>query len=187
MNKNSPEIQELKKQVEESAGRKMNTTSDFIALGQIIWDRIHENLSPTTLKRLWSYIDGATVTRRSTLDVLSHFLGLDDWDAFLERLHSENGSDPVVAPHISSVDLSVGEKVFVSWKPDRRCTFRYLGDSHFVVEKSENSKLKEGDTFSASLFILGEPLYLDELVQDGNAPIAFVAGNKGGLCELQRL
>ena len=187
MNKFSPEIQELKKKVEESAGRKMNTTSDFISLGQIIWDRIHENLSPTTLKRLWGYIDGADVTRRSTLDVLSHFLGYADWDDCLKYLKEGSGSDPVVSPHISSVELSVGEMVFVSWKPDRRCTFRYLGDSHFVVEESENSKLKEGDTFSASLFILGEPLYLDNLVQDGNAPIAFVAGNKGGLCELKRL
>ncbi|MBR6414594.1 MAG: hypothetical protein IKS22_00625 [Bacteroidales bacterium] len=187
MKKNSPEIQELKKQVEESAGRKMKTTSDYISLAQIIWNRVHETLSPTTLKRLWGYVDGADVTRRSTLDVLSHFLGYEDWDDCLKHLKVGSGSEPVVAPHLSGDDLSSGDRIFVSWKPDRRCTFRYLGDSHFVVEKSENSKLKEGDTFTATLFILGEPLYLDNLVQGGNDPIAFVAGIKGGLCELNRL
>ena len=72
-----------------------------------------------------------------------------------------------------------------SWKPNRRCTFRYLGDLKFIVEKAENSKLKEGDTFLASLFIVGEPLYLSELIQGNNPPVAFVVGTKGGLCELR--
>ena len=187
MNKNSPEIQELKKKVEESAGRKMKTTADFSFLSQEIWNMIHENLSMATLKRLWGYVEGADNTRRSTLETLSHFVGFYDWDAFLVYLNQDNGSDPVNAPHLSSEELTPGEKVFVSWKPDRRCTFRYLGDSQFVVEKSENSKLKEGSTFSAHIFILGEPLYLDNLVQGDNPPTAFVVGNKGGLCELERL
>lgn len=68
-----------------------------------------------------------------------------------------------------------------------RCTFRYLGDSQFVVEKAENSKLKVGNTFSASLFILGEPLFLSNLVQGGNPPVPFVVGNRDGLCEIEKL
>ena len=55
------------------------------------------------------------------------------------------------------------------------------------MEKAENSKLKEGNTFIASLFILGEPLYLNDLVQGKNPPIAFVIGNKDGLTELELL
>ena len=53
-----------------------------------------------------------------------------------------------------------------------------------LVEKAENSKLKVGNTFSCSLFILGEPLYLNDLVQENNPPVAFVVGNKDGLVEL---
>ena len=75
----------------------------------------------------------------------------------------------------------------VSWKPNRRCTFRYLGNQQFIVEATENSKLKVGNTFSCSVFILGAPLYLTDLKQGDNAPVAFVAGKKDGLCEIKIL
>ena len=98
-----------------------------------------------------------------------------------------NGSDEVLSPHIDAKDLIVDDKVKVSWRPDRRCTFRYLGDLQFEVEAAENSKLKVGNTFYCSLFILGEPLYISRLVQGKNPPVDFVVGNKDGLCELEKV
>ena len=185
MKKTSPEIHELKKQIEERLKRKMKTPNDFIFLSGVIWERTHETISATTLKRLWGYIDGADETRSSTLDILSRSLGFQDWEAFLAHIDKSTGSDPVFSRHISVDDLVVDDRVFVSWKPNRRCTFRYLGDARFVVEKAENSKLQVGDTFSATLFILHEPLYINSLIQGNNAPIPFVVGNKDGLCELE--
>lgn len=187
MKKTSPEIHELKKQIELQLKRKMKTPSDFIFLSGVIWERTHENISPTTLKRLWGYIDGADTTRSSTLEILSRALGFQDWDDFLANIDGLSGSDMVQSPHLSIDDLKVDDCVYVSWKPDRRCTFRYLGDSQFIVEKAENSKLKVGNTFSASLFILGEPLFLSNLVQGGNPPVPFVVGNRDGLCEIEKL
>ena len=187
MKKTSPEIHELKRQLEDQLRRKMKTPNDFIFLSGVIWDRTHKTMSPTTLKRLWGYIDGADETRSSTLDILSQALGYADWEDFLNHLDTHGNSNPVQGPHIYYDDLTPGDRIFVSWKPDRRCTFRYLGNAQFVVEKAENSKLKEGNTFNASLFILGEPLYLNNLVQGKNPPVAFVVGNKDGLCELDLL
>ena len=184
MQKTSPEISELKKRIENQLKRKIKTPNDFIFLSGAVWERTHQTMSPTTLKRLWGYIDGADETRNSTLEILSQFLGFDNWDDFLKSIAAESGSDPVVSPHINAEELNVGDRVAVSWKPNRRCTFRYLGDMKFIVEEAENSKLKVGNTFLASLFILGEPLYLSDLVQGNNPPVAFVVGNKDGLCEL---
>lgn len=184
MQKTSPEISELKQQIEESVQRKMKTSADFIFLSGAIWERIHENISTSTLKRLWGYVDGADATRNSTLEILSKFLGFRDWDGFLELICQDNGSDRVTKQHIKTDDLKVGEHIIVSWKPNRRCTFRYLGDYRFIVEQAENSKLKVGNTFRCGLFIFGEPLYLNDLVQGDNLPVAFVVGNKDGLCEL---
>lgn len=186
MQKTSPEISELKQQIEESVGRKMKTSNDFVFLSGAIWERIHENLSTSTLKRLWGYVDGPDNARDSTLDILSRFLGFKDWDGFAEHIGQNSGSDQVQSEHIKTDDLSVGDVVFVSWKPNRRCAFRYLGDYRFIVEQAENSKLKVGDTFRCGLFILGEPLYLSDLVQGDNPPVAFVVGNKDGLCELRK-
>lgn len=186
MNKTSPEILELKKRIEESLNRKMKTPTDFIFLSGAVFERTRETMSPTTLKRLWGYIDGADKTRNSTLEILSRFLGFANWDEFLESISHENNSDEVLSPHIKAIELNVGDRVRVSWMPNRSCTFRYLGNEQFIVEKAENSKLKEGNTFYCNLLILGEPLYLSHLVQGDNPPIDFVIGNKGGLCELER-
>jgi len=187
MQKTCPEISELKQQIEESVGRKMKTSSDFTFLSGAIWERTHENLSASTLKRIWGYVDGADATRNSTLEILSKFLGFKDWDDFLEHIAQGNGSDQVKNYHIKTEELKIDDLVSVSWKPNRHCTFRYLGDCRFIVEHAENSKLKVGNTFSCALFILGEPLYLNNLVQDTNPPVAFVVGNKDGLCELTKL
>jgi len=184
MQKNCPEISELKQQIEESVGRKMKTSNDFTFLSGAIWERTHENISPSTLKRLWGYVDGPDTTRNSTLEILLKFLGFKDWNGFLEHIGQDNGSDRVTKQHIKTDDLKVGDLVSVSWKPNRRCSFRYLGDYRFVVERAENSKLKVGNTFRCALFILGEPLYLNDLVQGDNPPVAFVVGNKDGLCKL---
>lgn len=187
MKKTSPEIHELKKQIENRLKRKMKTPNDFIFLSGVIWEHTHETMSPTTLKRLWGYIEGADETRGSTLDILSRSLGYLDWDDFLKHIDRTSGSDPVISKHISVDDLKIGDRVAVSWKPDRRCTFRYLGNAKFAVEQAENSKLKVGDTFSTTLFILHEPLYLNNLVQGNNPPVPFVIGNRDGLCEIERI
>ena len=129
MKKTSPEIHELKKQIENRLNRKMKTPNDFIFLSGVIWERTHETMSPTTLKRLWGYIEGADETRGSTLDILSRSLGYLDWDDFLKHIDRTSGSDPVISTHISVDDLNIGDRVAVSWKPDRRCIFLYLGSS----------------------------------------------------------
>ena len=187
MKKTSPEIHELKRLLEEQIKRKVKTPNDFIFLSGVIWERTHETISPTTLKRLWGYIDGADETRGSTLNILSKALGFRDWDEFLVHLDRSGNSSPIFSPHLCVDDLAPGDRICVSWKPDRRCTFRYLGNGKFLVEAAENSKLKVGNTFSASLFILHEPLFLNDLVQGNNPPVPFVVGNRDGLCELERI
>ncbi len=187
MHKTSPEIAELKHRIETNLKRKMKTPNDFIFLSGAVFDRTRETMSPTTLKRLWGYLDGADQTRNSTLEILSQFLGFSGWDQFVEEINKDNGSDKVLSHHIDVKELNVGDKVKVSWRPDRRCTFRYLGEQQFEVEEAENSKLKVGNTFFCSLFILGEPLYLAQLVQGKNPPVDFVVGNRDGLCELSRI
>jgi hypothetical protein len=187
MNKTSPEIAELKHRIEENMKRKMKTPTDFIFLSGAVFERTRETMSPTTLKRLWGYLEGADQTRNSTLEILSRFLGFSGWEQFIEEIDKESGSDLVRSPHIVANDLNVGDRVEVSWRPDRRCTFRYLGEQQFEVEVAENSKLKVGNTFCCSLFILGEPLYITRLVQGKNPSVDFVVGNKDGLCELKKI
>lgn len=187
LQKTSPEINELKKRIEDDLNRKMLTPNDFFFLSNAIQERTRQTISPATLKRLWGYVEGTDQTRNSTLDILSKFLGFDSWNDFVKVISRDSGSNPLDSVYINTVSLNVGDRIFVSWKPNRRCTFQYLGNLKFIVESAENSKLKVGNTFTCSLFILNEPLYLTDLLQENNSPVAFVVGTKGGLCELKKL
>ena len=86
MDKRAPEILSLRQDMEREVKRKIRTPYDFEFLAGVIWERLHENISPTTLKRLWGYIDGADTTRRTTLCLLSQFLGYADWETYLQAL-----------------------------------------------------------------------------------------------------
>ncbi len=78
-------------------------------------------------------------------------------------------------------ELFAGERLRLIWQPERICDIEYLGNLQFRVVASENTRLKAGDTFECSLIIEGEPLYLDNLRQDGQQPISYVCGNKSGV------
>ena len=129
-------------------------------------------------------VDGYDTTRYSTLSILARCVGFHDWDDFLAN-HARSGesSNPVLGRALHPDDIPQEGLVRIAWAPDRRVLLRHLGDGHFLVMESENSKLKPGDSFHCSYLILGEPLYLDNFVRGSNAPTLFVVGNKGGLTE----
>ena len=81
----------------------------------------------------------------------------------------------------------MGDCLEIAWLPNRRCLLRYTGGNSWLVVEAENSKLKVGNTFQCSMFIQGKPLYIDELVQGNNPPVAFVIGNKRGLTLLNKI
>ena len=184
-----PEIYELRLRIETSIKRKIQTPADFDFLRGIIWERTHEQISTSTLKRLWGYVDGVDNARNSTLNVLSKALGYENWDAFILKLKSENvdNSDLVMSESMSSSDLKIGDRLMIAWQPNRVCRLKYLGDNQFEVMESQNSKLKVGDTFRCGLFILGEPVYINDLRQNNGTgePKLFVIGNKSGLVKLR--
>lgn len=178
MTKYAPEIATLRMDIEREVKRKIRTPYDFEFLAGVIWERIHENLSPTTLKRLWGYIDGADTTRRTTLCLLSQFLGFADWEAYTASLATRTDIESAAfegeGVHIN--DLQIGDRVEVTWLPNRRCVFRYEGEAHFTVVEAENAKLHVGDTFDTACFLIGKPMYLDNV-----HGASYVAGSKNGL------
>ncbi len=189
INKYSPEIATLRMDIEREVKRRIRTPYDFEFLVGVIWERLHENISPTTLKRLWGYIDGADTTRRTTLCLLSQFLGYADWEAYLTALAQRTDVESEVfgGEGISINDLQAEEKIEVSWLPNRRCVFRYEGDARFTVIEAENAKLKVGDRFEAACFIIDKPLYIDRLVRGDEPPTAYVAGAKNGLLTAKKI
>ena len=78
-------LAKLRELIEGVVERKMKTPKDFEFLSECIFEKFHERISPTTLKRLWGYLSETTTPRKSTLDILSMFVGYDNWKDFCKK------------------------------------------------------------------------------------------------------
>ncbi len=75
----------LRSTIEETVGRKLRTPKDFGFLADLIFEKLHEHISPTTLKRFWGYLhDASSTPRQSTLDLLAQFIDYPSFAAFAE-------------------------------------------------------------------------------------------------------
>lgn len=189
MKRESIEVHLLRKKIEETFGRQLIASADFIELSQSISDKCGERLSEATLKRIWSYVKGYDHVRYYTLSVLARYAGYSDWFAFCEKCPAteRTESDEILGTCIRSSELEVGTKIKLTWFPDRVCTIEYKGDNIFFVLDSQSSKLMKGNLFSCMFFIEGEPLYIDRLEQEGKPVAAYVAGKNGGLFSVEIL
>ena len=183
---NPQHITLLRQLVAESADHRIETSNDFIFLSGEIRGRLNENLSVSTLKRIWGYVDGYASTRESTLDILARFIGFPDYETFVSDFCEVDGvqsSHRVMSESFYADDLREGDCLEITWNPNRRCVFRYLGNHDFEVTESQNAKLKPGARFSCDRFTLHEPLFVHIPEPDGENAL-FVMGKKGGLTKI---
>jgi len=188
MSNTIPEIALLLQEVEKKYGRKVNTSTDFESLSVVIEREINEYLSASTLKRLWGYVSMKPAPRVATLDVLCHFIGYQSFAAYRDALKLSPAFESgfFSAPCIASSELQPGDKVVIGWAPNRLVTLEYEGEGSYTVLESQNAKLKAGDHFQATQFLLGYPLYIDHIDRaDGPTP-SYVAGKTGGLNRLEK-
>lgn len=186
-NKKSPEVKQLINAIELKANMKVRTPSDFTYLAGLISGKTGEMLSPTTLKRLWGYIEGADVTRQSTLNILSKYIGFSQWTDFLKSFEKEGQSFELTQGSILAEDLKDSDLVEIKWLPNRRIVVKYLNNFKFEVVEAINSKVSVGDTFYCRFFILNEPLYVDNFIHNNSMPVAFIMGAKDGLTSITKL
>lgn len=174
----------LKKEVERVWGCQLKEARDFEQLSQILLSHVRERLSPTTLKRMWGYLKHEEVqTRSHTLDVLSRFVGYRNYEDFCAHTDQleEVQSGIKVEEKIATERLRPRQRLIITWRPDRRIVVVHKGNGLFEIMEAENTKLNVGDTFRCHLMIQHEPLYLDDVVHQGQPAMVYVAGQRDGV------
>jgi hypothetical protein len=186
---NSAEVQELLQRVHKRHKTLCLTSKGFEDLSRDIMSACNEMVSSSTLKRLWNYVGDVHEVRESTLDILSRYVGFDNYQAFLNELKKspQRNSYFFTRDEIKASELTAGDRVQIGWAPNRIVIVEYLGDMKFRVEASENSKLEVGDTFLINSFLINTPLYLTTLVRKDLEMPPYLAGRNGGLTILKKL
>ena len=190
VSRSTKELENLRNDIRELAGFQDKTLSpgDFDLLEQNIKKKLPQSaINAKTLKRLFGYdrTNEESFIRLYTLDVLSRYLDYENWNAYLEHLHllEGGGSGDFKGEEINAEDLSIGDTFQIAWQPNRKSTLKYLGNQKFEITETENSKWQVGDTFLCKHFMMGKPLYVDNLTnKDGVLKSAmYVVGEKGGI------
>ncbi len=178
---NQEAFERLKKEVEVLVGRSIKSPKDFDFLSRQIYGYTRENISVSTLKRMWGYVACASKPSRFNLNLLSRMVGYPSWAAFIGGGDGEDSSHFFVKSKLVAGALEVGERVKLTWNPGRILILRYQGNDVFLVEESVKSKLFKGDIFTCHQFVDSEPLYLSNL-QHPDIPLCnYVAGKNGGI------
>lgn len=181
------QINTLIKHVERRIGRPIKSPVDFDLLSLRISEQISEQISTTTLKRIFGYIYTEHTPRYSTLSILSRFVGYEDWEDFCCSAISKDEDDSgfITNKVVYSEYLSIGDRIELCWRPNRRCVVKFDGDNGYTVVESYGAKIQAGDTFHTQCFMLGHPLVISDLRRSGSSsPRCYIAGNRYGLSSI---
>ena len=181
------QIARLKTAVEERLGKKLDSPANFSYLSEQIQTSQKENVSVSTLKRIWGYVKYASKPTNSVLNILSRYVGYPHWDAFCNSFDSgdfiesmELSNTTILAKH-----LHIGDILEFEWQPNRYCKVECVEPYKFKVLESHNGKLYRDNVFKAEMFCKGMPLYVTDLRQGIESGKAYVAGRTHGLSSLR--
>ena len=172
----------LRQAVEDRYGQAINSPTDFAGLCDQLALAQGEQISVSTLKRVWGYVTGYATIRVSTLNILSRYAGCRDWRDFCDTLANPDVSDFPAGDVVVLSTLKVGDNVEVKWSPGRRIVAQYLGQGRMRVIESQRSKLAVGTTFSCNGFVNGEQLILTQVeTSSAEQALTYVCGKRGGI------
>ena len=183
----APQVVALRKEIESITGR-ISSHSKFGKLSTLIEEELKEHISITTLERVWGYStrSGMNISVR-ILNILSQLTGARDWETFCTKLEEKELHESEFFTNengISTISLTPGSRIRIGWLPNRICEIEYLGENRFVATKTENSSIREGDSFCCFQIQKGRELYMDCFTckeNKGEKSGSYVVGQASGL------
>lgn len=115
-------------------------------------------------------------------------LSLNTMKRLLGRISDGSSSFEPVEGELLTDDIQPGQMVEVTYLPDRRIRFLYLGEQRFEVIESVNSKLQCGDQGLISAFMTHFPFIVRQVVRQGKVlSTSYTAGQVSGLTSVSLL
>lgn len=177
---------EIRELLKNKSGKELIEPSDcdFIVLD--IYNVTHERIGINTLKRMLGFIDDERNPRISTLNIIAKYLGYSNWET-LSKAELSNSTFDKIDGELDLESLCIGQKIELSYLPNRTLKIKYLGEYRFIVISSINSKLQTGDCFEARHLMLNYPLIASEVMRQGQCLGQLKAGNISGLTSIKLL
>lgn len=156
------------------------------ALAMAIREDTGQTLGTTTLKRMLGFVNARVSPRKSTLDIIAQYLGYPDYNLLIKDMSEDTDiSDFRPEESLDSADLEEGERILVTYHPNRVLVLSYLGDNKYVVKESRGSKLLKGDILMIAGFYVGFELLISDVEREGRHLGSYQAAKQGGLIRVE--
>lgn len=168
------------------SGIDPNGPKAFYSLSLSIYEKTGESLGENTLKRLLGYLKDDREPHTHTLDIIARYLDSSSW----EQLTSASSPGESGFSHrkgVLSITISVGQLIQVTYAPDRIIEMKYLGDSKYLVTRSINSSLQEGDTLEIGGIYPHFPLIASNVMRNGQSLGTYCAAEHTGISSITLL
>ncbi len=149
--------------VEEKFGQAVRYPKDCEALAARISDACKQQISASTIKRLYGFVKGIEQPRLYTLDVISNYLGHSSWENLLMSLNKQNRPSRATIEHLLPAQLKKGSVLEIGYEPNRMITIRYEGKNCFNIIHSTEKKLLQNDVITIQSADLHYPLLVSEI------------------------
>lgn len=171
--------------LKEKSGNDLRLPSDCEFLSLDIESKTGVRIGATTLKRLVGFAQDERIPHTSTLDVIARYLGFAHWEELSQIESGGNSGFDTSEEEIRSADLKSGVYVEISYLPDRVVRMQYLGNQHYRITESQNSKLLVDDEVEIQNFVLHHPLLVLNVLRNGEPLGHFTAGRVSGLSSIK--
>jgi N-acetylneuraminic acid mutarotase len=97
--------EKIKKQIQEVYGQEIKYPRDCEGLAACIKEKTGNNISSSTLKRLYGFVRTSNNPSKYTLDTIAMYIGFSDWDSYEKLNYSEKekveSTQPIIKGKIS--------------------------------------------------------------------------------------
>ena len=169
------------------SGNDLRLPSDCEFLSLDIESKTGVRIGATTLKRLVGFAQDERTPHASTLDAIARYLGYAHWEQLAQIEDKGNSDFDTSGEEIRSADLQPDTIVEITYLPDRMLRMQYLGNNHYRIVESQNSKLQVDDEVEVQNFVLHHPLLVLNVWRHGESLGQFTAGRVSGLSSVKVL
>ena len=167
------------------AGCDVTTAAGATILAHDIEAKTGERLAANTIKRLVGIIPYNNTPRTTTLNIIGRYLGFRSWDGFCKAIKEGTSIFGDYYPFVEICRLSPDALINFKWEPDREITLRHISACSCEVVNVVNSKLKIGDNLLMAQLADGFPLYIRNVVRDGESLGSYCAATENGIYDLK--
>jgi hypothetical protein len=154
-------------------------------LASDIVTRTGNRISASTLKRLFGMAKGIDEPRLYTLDVLAKYLGFKNFDELNSDMIRSVASDYDIIEELKIADLDLNALMTIYYEPNRKLTFKYIGNLQLEIVEVVNSKLKLHDIVIITQVVRNYPLLIKEVIRQNKNLGSYTAAKISGVVSIE--